>query len=119
MKGPKAPEKGLGSHGNPMPRDTQRHFPEPFRAPTGVDGSSMSPETSSAGNPFVIARLLEDGDRVDLQWLCREVGEARLGEWVQARGSRQLSKRSRLFWQLVLEVQSAKPRKLQEALWPL
>lgn len=103
-----------------MPLDTERHFPEALRVPWGTrDGSLTKIGEISPSHTAVIERLLEDGDRADLQWLCGELGESRLAQWAQARGGRQLSKRSRLFWQLILGVAPGQPSEVREALWPL
>lgn len=67
--------------------------------------------------PFVIGRLLEEGDRSDLGWLCGAVEETALVSWLEARGSRQLSRRSRAFWSLLLSVPGHKPP--ENPLWPL
>jgi hypothetical protein len=67
---------------------------------------------------YVIGRLLEEGDRDDLRWLAGEVGEERLGRWLAERGKRQLSRRSRAFWALVLAA-AAPPDETENPLWPL
>ena len=55
---------------------------------------------------FLIARLLEEGERTDLSWLTSTVPVVELREWVRTRGNRQLSRRSLRFWTLVLGVES-------------
>lgn len=76
----------------------------------------------AAHRPYLIGRLLEDGDSDDLSALMRAVPEDDLRRWLARRGGRQLSRRSRLFWSLVLDV--PKPERMRqapaaEALWPL
>lgn len=67
--------------------------------------------------PFVIGRLLEDGEQCDLRWLVRSVGGAELAAWLETAGARQLSRRSRAFWSTVLDVES--PEGSGDELWPL
>lgn len=73
--------------------------------------------------PFLIARLLEDGDGADLAWLTEAIAEDDLAAWLERHGGRQLSRRSRAFWEIVLGVvpkQSAGPVPETGALlWPL
>jgi hypothetical protein len=71
----------------------------------------------SASTAFVIGRLLEEGDREDLRWLSRAAGEEALHRWLAQRGRRQLSRRSRAFWSLLLEGTPAAAR--DDPLWPL
>lgn len=68
---------------------------------------------------FVIARLFEEGDGADLRWLTGAVPESRLREWFDRHGGRQLSRRSRTFWRIVLATpESSKPLS-EDPLWPL
>lgn len=73
--------------------------------------------------PLLIARLLEDGDSADLAWLAGNVPEPELVAWLGRRGARQLSVRSRAFWELVLGAVAggAEPEAAGTAreLWPL
>ncbi len=73
--------------------------------------------------PLLIARLLEDGDSVDLVWLVENVPERELAAWLRRRGARQLSVRSRAFWELVLSAAAggADPETVGTVreLWPL
>lgn len=69
--------------------------------------------------PFVIGRLLEDGDSADLGWLCRRLSEPDLAAWLQHRGGRQLSVRSRSFWEVVLNRKTGGEVPARSALWPL
>ncbi len=68
--------------------------------------------------PFLIERLLEEGDSNDLQWLCTSLPESELRECLRARSGRSLSKRNLAFWRLALGlgVTGARPG---EELWPL
>jgi hypothetical protein len=69
--------------------------------------------------PFLIGRLLEDGDSRDLAWLCRTFPEAELASWLETRGGRQLSIRSRAFWEVVLGKTADGEVSSRSALWPL
>jgi hypothetical protein len=77
-------------------------------------------EQLSTGSPgLVMARLLEEGDASDLQWLTRTYPESRLASWLDQYGARQLSRRSLSFWRTVLN-RSDGPRKGPgDPLWPL
>jgi hypothetical protein len=83
----------------------------------GLEESGLDP-----ASPPVIARLFEDGDTRDLAWLTAVVPEERLAAWLERHGRRQLSRRSRAFWEAVLE-RTAGPRVPPEhvgsELWPL
>src|ERR1700676_5435121 len=75
-------------------------------------------------DPYVMARLLEDGDREDLAWLCRQLPASALAAWVERHGARRLSRRSLSFWAVTLdrpdllrERQPALQRRRE--LWPL
>ena len=78
----------------------------------------LAPERASV---LLIARLLEDGDAADLAWLLRTLPEAEIAAWVERHGGRQLSRRSRAFWQAVLGVEAklSENHSAAEALWPL
>lgn len=82
------------------------HYPDPHRLP------DIAPE-------FVIARLFEEGDSRDLRWLIRRYPEERLAAWLQRKGARQLSHRSRSFWEIVLNRTASSPAARRGALWPL
>lgn len=87
-----------------LPPETRRLFP----------GCDLKP-----GLPFVIARLLEDGDEADLRWLTRHVPESELAAWLESRGGRQLSLRSRAFWEAVLGRRAGGESPIRKDLWPL
>ena len=87
-----------------IPAETRRLFP-------GCD--------STPGLPFLIARLLEDGDEADLRWLTRNVPESELAAWLERRGGRQLSVRSRVFWETVLGRRAGAEASIRKDLWPL
>ena len=89
-----------------LPEETRRLFP----------GYS---EADLQASPLLIGRLLEDGDSQDLAWLCRAVPEAELALWLEARGGRQLSVRSRAFWEVVLDRKAGPEAPARSALWPL
>ena len=79
---------------------------------------------AASPDPYVMARLLEDGDREDLAWLCRQLPAGALAAWVERHGARRLSRRSLSFWAVTLgrpdllpERQPALERRRD--LWPL
>jgi hypothetical protein len=83
----------------------------------GYDESGLDPSS-----PHVIARLFEDGDARDLAWLTAAVPEERLAAWLERHGRRQLSRRSRAFWEVVLGLHAGPPPTQEHAgseLWPL
>lgn len=67
--------------------------------------------------PFIIARLLEEGDSRDLRFLAEQAAEDELVEWLDLRGARQLSRRSLYFWRLVLG--NRRQDVPADELWPL
>jgi hypothetical protein len=90
-----------------IPPETRRLFP-------GYADADLS-----AGLPFLIAHLLEDGDEADLRWLTRNVPETELAAWLEQRGGRQLSIRSRAFWEAVLDRPAGGEAPFRKELWPL
>jgi hypothetical protein len=75
-------------------------------------------------DPWVMARLLEDGDRADLAWLCGRLGEETLAAWLELHGARRLSRRSLAFWAVLLDRPGLRPERLpalarRRELWPL
>ena len=68
---------------------------------------------------FVIGRLLEEGNGDDLRWLTTVVTEPELARWLALRGDRQLSRRSRCFWELTLETSSREASLGSIQTWPL
>ena len=82
----------------------------------GHDESGLDP-----ASPHVIARLFEDGDARDLRWLTEAVPEERLAGWLERHGGRQLSRRSRAFWEAVLGRPAGPrgPEPIGNELWPL
>jgi hypothetical protein len=70
-------------------------------------------------SPFVIGRLLEDGDGADLRWLFSQLPEDAAAAWLRERGGRQLSERSRAFWEVVLGVPAGPASEAARELWPL
>lgn len=97
-----------------LPAGARRLFPH-------HEGDDLDPRRAA---PFLISRLLEDGDAADLAWLGQTLGEAELAAWLERQGGRQLSVRSRAFWELVLGrpagggVGGIDPT-TRSALWPL
>ena len=79
----------------------------------------VSGAVDESSRKLLIGRILEQGETVDLRWLVGEVGERGIAEWVVERGGRQLSRRSRWFWERILGVEAAPSPEAGEALWPL
>ena len=75
--------------------------------------------TPDRGGSLLIARLLEDGDSADLSWLAAQVSEPALADWLAWHGGRQLSRRSRAFWEVVLGREAGPPVPGAGELWPL
>jgi hypothetical protein len=88
-----------GPRPSPLPPGAARLFPHHA-------GADLDPGRTA---PFLIGRLLEDGDGVDLRWLAASVSEADLAAWLACRGGRQLSARSRAYWRVVLGRPGARP----------
>jgi len=87
---------------------TLRHFPDV--APDLADRATRG---------AAIARLLEDGDHADLEWLAQRVGRGELAAWVRRHGARRLSRRSRALWFRALDLGAPPAVPAAEALWPL
>lgn len=79
-------------------------------------GEDLTPEQAPS---LLIARLLEDGDAADLAWLLSVTPEPEIAAWLARHGGRQLSRRSRAFWEAVLGVEAGPPVPETLALWPL
>jgi hypothetical protein len=94
------------------PEGTHRLFPH-----WEESGLDLDPDLRAA--PFLISRLLEDGDAADLAWLVATLGEPALADWLERSGARQLSDRSRAFWAAVLGRPAPSPDPVRSALWPL
>lgn len=90
------------------PPDTARLFPH--------DRSIPDPEHE---RPYLLARLLEEGESADLRWLTEVVPEGEIAAWFATSGGRALTHRSRAFWRLVLAVEPAPPASVATELWPL
>lgn len=90
----------------PLPESARRLFP------------GYSDMDIERGRSLLISRLLEDGDSADLAWLCRAIPEDELAAWLESRGGRQLSVRSRAFWEVVLG-RRAGVHPERSPLWPL
>jgi hypothetical protein len=69
--------------------------------------------------PFLLARLLEDGDGADLRQLFQAVPEREAVAWLASHGRRQLSVRSRAFWAVVLGSPAGPAIPDVSVLWPL
>jgi hypothetical protein len=90
-------------------------------APHATDAPVLD---AAAPDPYVMARLLEDGDREDLAWLCRQLPASALAAWVERHGARRLSRRSLSFWAVILDRPDLLPERLpalarRRELWPL
>ncbi|HEX2223457.1 MAG TPA: hypothetical protein VHN15_04540 [Thermoanaerobaculia bacterium] len=100
-----------------LPAGVRRLFPHYLE-----DGEEddLDPRRASG---FLISRLLEDGDAADLSWLRQTFGEAEMAAWLERHGGRQLSVRSRAFWEVVLGRQAGGAEQVdsttRNALWPL
>ncbi len=92
-----------------LPRNALRLFAH-------YEGAEQLPAVSAE---LVIARLLEEGDGSDLRWLTRTYPEARLSTWLDEHGDRALSRRSRSFWRVVLDLSLPSTAAPGELLWPL
>lgn len=92
-----------------LPDAARRLFPHLSPDELSVEGTEAA----------ILERLLEDGDRADLRWLASVLPEERWVAWLNERGARQLSDRSRAFWSLVLDLPLPTRRAEGEELWPL
>jgi len=68
---------------------------------------------------LVIARLLEEGDRADLQWLTGVFSAEQLADWLDRHGPRLLSRRSHRFWLAALDRPEPAGPETGASLWPL
>ncbi len=68
---------------------------------------------------LILSRLLEDGDGADLAWLTASLSEVEIAEWFGRHAGRQLSRRSREFWRIVLGRAPGSVPPAAQALWPL
>jgi hypothetical protein len=96
----------------PVPAGTRRLF-------TAWDiawDEDLTPERAPA---LLLARILEDGDAADLAWLLATFPEPEVAAWLARHGGRQLSRRSRAFWQVALGVETAPRLPAADLLWPL
>ena len=67
---------------------------------------------------FLITRLLAAGDGEDLRWLFGEIDRDRAVAALRHGAGRKLDRRSRAFWELVLDARSSPPAAAAESLWP-
>jgi len=82
----------------------------------GYDEKDLHPLPAA---PFLIGRLLEDGDGADLRWLFRTLPADAVTAWFERLGGRQLSARSRAFWEVILGRPAGPTAAGAAALWPL
>ena len=80
------------------------------------DEKDLTPERAAS---LLLARLLEDGDAADLAWLTATFPEPEIAAWLARHGGRQLSRRSRAFWEVVLGVEASPASPEAKTLWPL
>ncbi|HEY0512424.1 MAG TPA: hypothetical protein VGH73_11000 [Thermoanaerobaculia bacterium] len=92
-----------------LPAGTRRLF-------AGYDEADLTPERAPS---LLIAHLLEDGDAADLAWLLGIAAEPEIAAWLARHGGRQLSRRSRAFWETVLGTPAGPAAPEATALWPL
>jgi hypothetical protein len=103
-----------------LPPGARRLFGDPGSAAC----REVPPLDAAAPDPHLMARLLEDGDRADLAWLCRQLPAGDLAGWIERHGGRRLSRRSLAFWAVALDRPYLLPERLPELarrgeLWPL
>ncbi len=67
--------------------------------------------------PFLVSRLLEEGDSEDLSWLASQVSEEEMAAALALRGGGGFSLRSRAFWSLLLG-KSVQTDAFREEIWP-
>ncbi len=92
-----------------LPLETRRLFPH-------YEEEDLDLQRSRS---LILARLLEDGDAHDLAWLTAALPEAGIADWFGSHGGRQLSRRSREFWRVVLGREPGPVPPEAQALWPL
>jgi hypothetical protein len=92
----------------PRPAHALRLFP-------GHEDGGGAPEIAS----WEIGRLCEDGDSRDLAWLTAAVPEERLADWLRQHGGRQLSRRSRAFWEVLLGRPAGPSSEIGHEIWLL
>jgi hypothetical protein len=115
----------FGDPGAAAPGAAARGAVAPGAAAGGAaSGGEMPRLDAAAPDPYVLARLLEDGDRADLAWLCGRFSAADLAAWIERHGARRLSRRSLAFWAVTLGRADLLPERRAELarrreLWPL
>jgi hypothetical protein len=91
-----------------LPPDVGRHF-----AREAVD------LTDARDRARVVERLLEDGDRRDLEWMRSVIPAREVALWFDRHAARRLSRRSRALWAAALGRPCPPTPALAAALWPL
>jgi len=94
----------------PPPQSTERLFPE---------GELRAFLEVGSGGGDVLARLLEEGETEDLRWMTKRWSREEVADFVRRFGARCLSRRSRRFWSVVLDVESGDPPAVSGELWLL
>lgn len=105
-----------------LPEAARRLFGSPAGA--GEAARDVPVLDPASPDPYVMACLLEDGDREDLAWLCRQLPAGALAAWVERHGARRLSRRSLSFWAVTLDRPDLLPERRSELerrreLWPV
>ena len=99
----------------PRPAHALRLFPDQSPDPEDGPGAPAPPDVT----PWEIGRLCEDGDSRDLAWLTAAVPEERLADWLGRHGGRQLSRRSRVFWEVLLGRTAGPNSEIGHEIWLL
>jgi hypothetical protein len=116
------PEAARRLFGNPG--DTSAAALAPTLDVPAPDATDAPVLDAASPDPYVMARLLEDGDREDLAWLCRQLPASALAAWVERHGARRLSRRSLAFWAVTLDRPDLLPERQpalarRRELWPV
>ena len=92
-----------------LPSETSRLFPH----------YELSEGMAEHAPDLVIAKVLEEGDQTDLRWLTTAFPEEDLRFWLLEHADRLLTRRSRSFWRLILDLPHSEEAPPGELLWPL
>lgn len=92
---------------------------DPSRLPAHALRLFPDHEDGASASSWEIGRLCEDGDSRDLAWLTAVVPEERLADWLERHGGRQLSRRSRAFWEVLLGRPAGPSSEIGHEIWLL